>query len=263
MTTRPPAVAGLFYPDDARTLAGDIDRLLAEASPREDQPLTPPKGLIVPHAGYVYSGAIAATGYEQLRPHLSAIKRIVLLGPSHRVPLRGVALATANAFATPLGSVEVDATLAEVAKAHPSVARRDDAHMYEHSLEVHLPFLQRLLPQVPVLPLVVGDTLPEDVAQLVAALSHEIGTLIVVSTDLSHFLDYESALSKDAGTTAAINALSEDIDPYQACGCRPLNGVLRYAREQGWTAATLDVRNSGDTAGTPDRVVGYGAYVLQ
>jgi len=262
MITRKPAVAGLFYPGDRGDLIVQVDRLMKDAEDPDTDVDTQVRALIAPHAGYDYSGPIAANAYRHLQDRCD-IQKVLLLGPSHRVPFHGFALATADTFATPLGNISVDTYLAKRALAIPSVRYLDDAHSGEHSLEVHLPFLQRVLPGTTILPLVVGDTSPSEVETLFDHLYGDSRTLIVVSSDLSHFLDYNAARVLDKQTSQAIESLSDTVRPNEACGCRPLNGLLRFAEKAGWSANTIDVRNSGDTAGLKGRVVGYGAYAFR
>jgi AmmeMemoRadiSam system protein B len=255
---RRPAVAGLFYPAEPRSLADTVANLLGAVEPGN----AVPKALVAPHAGYVYSGSTAAVAYAQLSGARSAYRRVVLLGPSHRVPFTGIALCSADAYVTPLGPVPTDPRAAETIAHVPTVRMLDAAHVPEHSLEVHLPFLQTLLEGFTLVPLVVGDAPPEHVAAVLEALWDDPETLVVVSTDLSHYLDYDTAVRADRTTTHAIEALDARIRPEQACGCRPLNGLLHLARERGLRVTTLRLCNSGDTAGSRDRVVGYGAYAV-
>lgn len=257
--SRNPAVAGLFYPDDPRVLKRTVDDYLAEASPDGE----PPKALIVPHAGYIYSGPIAATAYATLARVRASVHRVVLLGPSHRVPLRGLAASSADRFVTPLGPVELDRDAIDLALALPQVRLMDAAHAQEHSLEVQLPFLQEVLERFSLVPFVVGDADPEEVAEVLDLLWGGPETLIVISSDLSHYHAYASARAMDTATSEAIEALRpQDIGYDQACGRIPVNGLLETARRRGMQARTLDLRNSGDTAGSREQVVGYGAYVL-
>lgn len=268
LTVRQPAVADRFYPGDAHELTQLLDNFLAGAAQRSAPHvppvrISPPKALIVPHAGYLYSGAIAATAYATLIPARNAIARAVVLGPSHRVPLRGLAASRADCFATPLGAVFLDRAAIAQALALPQVQLMDEAHALEHSLEVQLPFLQRVLARFALVPLAVGDASPEAVAEVLELLWGGSETLIVISSDLSHYQDYATARRLDAATSAAIEALRpDDISDEQACGCNPINGLLTVAKRHGLRARTLDLRNSGDTAGTRERVVGYGAYVF-
>ncbi len=258
-SVRRPAVAGTFYPQGASQLKRMVDDLLETANP---QPGPPPKALIAPHAGYVYSGPIAASAFVQVRP-LTSIRRVVLLGPSHFVALRGLALSPDTAFATPLGIVPIDQPAADQARTLPQVRVSESAHSHEHSLEVELPFLQHVLGAFSLVPLVVGDATDEEVGQVIDLLWGGPETLLVISSDLSHYLDYESARELDGLTARAIEGLrSEDIGTDQACGRIPIRGLLWAARRRGFTAKTLDLRNSGDTAGPRDRVVGYGAFAL-
>jgi len=260
-TVRPPAVAGMFYPSDADALRAEIADCLAAVEP-EDGPA--PKAIIAPHAGYVYSGPVAASAYARIRAARHAIRRVVLLGPSHRVAFRGLALPGAAAFATPLGEVPVDADAAAALAALPQVQVLPAAHAAEHSLEVQLPFLQTLLGAFTLVPLVVGDAAAEEVEEALEAVWGGEETLIVISSDLSHYHDYDTARAIDRATSNAIEALDERPIGYdQACGRRPISGLLRCARRRGLHATCIDLRSSGDTAGPRSEVVGYGAYVLQ
>lgn len=262
---RHPAVADLFYTAEPAKLRAEVSELLATAravAAGEDLPASP-KAIIVPHAGYPYSGPIAASAYAALGAHVAAIERVVLLGPSHRVGFHGLAFSQADAFATPLGAVPVErAALAGLADL-PQVQALERAFDGEHCLEVQLPFLQVLLGEFRLVPLLVGDASAEAVAAVLARLWGGPETLIVVSSDLSHYLSYAAARALDARTATAIGALDgEAIAPAQACGRNPILGLLALARRRGLVARQLDLRNSGDTAGPRDRVVGYGAWVL-
>lgn len=257
---RPPAVAGAFYPGDRDRLAATLDRLLADAP---QSPRRVPRALVVPHAGYIYSGPIAATAYARLRGAESQLRRVVLLGPSHRVRLRGLALPDAGGLATPLGVLPVDEEGAAAVAQLPQVSSSALAHAQEHSLEVQFPFLQRVLPGVPVVPLVVGAASAEQVAEVLERLWEQEGTLVLISSDLSHYLSYEEAREVDGATAERILALdAEHVDTDQACGAIPLSGLLLAARRQGLRAEQLDLRSSGDTAGDRSRVVGYGAFAF-
>lgn len=265
LKVRQPAVADQFYPGDPAELGRMLDALLAEPHPSaSSRPgTTLPKALIVPHAGYIYSGPIAATAYARLEPARDRIRRVVLLGPSHRLSFRGLAATSADVFTTPLGPVRIDRAAVERALTLPQVHLLDAAHAQEHSLEVQLPFLQRVLDDFSLVPLVVGDAAPESVAEVLDLLWGGPETLILVSSDLTHYLDYRTARRIDAATSEAIEALRpESIGYDQACGRAPLNGLLTLARRRGLQAETLDLRNSGDTAGSRDQVVGYGAYAI-
>jgi len=257
---RPPAVAGRFYPGDAAALASTVDDALAHA-PTWDR--EPPKAIVAPHAGYMYSGPIAATGYATLKPARDVVHRVVLLGPAHYVPVRGIATSSADAFLTPLGPVPVDEELRARVCHLPGVEVDDAAHAPEHSLEVHLPFLQRVLPESSVLPVVVGVAVAEDVARFLDAVWGGPETVVIVSTDLSHYLDHDTAIARDRQTAAAIVAgRGEAIGPEDACGARPLRGLLLAATRHGLRAELLDLRTSADTAGDRHRVVGYGAFAF-
>ena len=257
---RPPAVAGLFYPADAEELRTLVNDLLRHAP---DTDATPPKAVIAPHAGYVYSGPIAASAYARLRPLRGQITRVVLLGPAHRVAFRGLAASSADAFRTPLGDIPLDTKAAAMLARLPQVHTLDDAHALEHSLEVQLPFLQTVLGRFTLVPLVVGDAAYAEVAEVLDLLWGGPETLIVISSDLSHYHDYATAQRMDRATSAAIEALApERIDYDDACGRTPVGGLLQAARARGLRAQTIDLRNSGDTAGPRNQVVGYGAYAI-
>ena len=259
-SVRPPAVAGSFYPGDAGELDGAVAGLLAAVTPG-DGPA--PKAIIAPHAGYVYSGAIAAEAYARLAGVRDSIERVVLVGPAHRMPFRGIAASGASAFSTPLGDVPVDADATRRLMTLPHVVVLNEAHRLEHSLEVHLPFLQRCLGDFVLVPLVVGDATGKQVAEALELLWGGPETLIVISSDLSHQLAYDEARTMDAATCKAIEDYRPDaIEPPQACGRIPIMGLLEVARARSMAVATLDLRNSGDTAGPRDRVVGYGAWVF-
>ena len=221
-----------------------------------------PRALIAPHAGYIYSGPVAATAYRQLRARSQAWRRVLLLGPSHRVAFTGLALSGAESYGTPVGDIAIDGGACRELLRLPQVTVLDQAHAQEHSLEVHLPFLRAVLDDFLLIPVVVGDATPEQVAEVIESFWDQPDVLVVVSSNLSHFLDYETANRVDRETSRAIEGLARDIGPQQACGCRAINGLMKLAHDHGLEATTLDLRNSGDTAGDRSRVVGYGAYAL-
>ena len=257
---RPPAVAGMFYPGRPGELMATVDQLLAEA-PAIAMPQ--PKVLIVPHAGYIYSGATAAQAYATLAPWRSTIRRVVLLGPTHRVAVNGLALPKTDVFSTPLGNVRLDhAAMAELADL-PQVVFSDHVHAEEHSLEVHLPFLQRVLDDFMLVPLAVGHAAPEAVAEVIERLWGGPETLIIISSDLSHFMSYAAANRVDRDTCQHILQLDTHIRTEQACGAYPLNGLLLVASRRGLVPRMLQHCNSGDTAGDKQRVVGYAAFTFQ
>ncbi len=258
---RPAAVAGLFYPDSPQRLKRTLEALLANAPGAERS--APPKALIVPHAGYVYSGAVAASAYARLSELRGRIRRVVLLGPTHRVYVRGLALPEAERFATPLGEVPLDREGMQLLSALPQVSQSAAAHQMEHSLEVQLPFLQHVLGDFQLLPLVVGEASAEDVAEVLEKVWGGNETLIVISSDLSHFLPDSLARQMDGGTVEAILTLNPHLNHEQACGATPVNGLLVAARKHGLHPVVLDVRNSSQTAGDPERVVGYAAFAFQ
>lgn len=253
---RPAAVAGLFYPQGPDVLNRELDALLGAAR----TPGRQARGLIVPHAGYVYSGLTAAQAYGSLGAAAHALRRIVLLGPSHHEWFSGLRLPRAQAFATPLGIVPIDESAVDELRRHTSVQISDAPHRLEHSLEVQLPFLQRLAPAARIVPLLAGQAEPEEVAEVIDALWGDAHTLFVVSSDLSHYHAYDSARTRDAYTAQAILEGREDLTGEQACGCVVVNGWGRVMRARGLHAELLDLRNSGDTAGDRRRVVGYGAF---
>ena len=262
MRVRPPAVAGTFYPADPDALRRSISASFADAATMRPG-ATAPKAVIVPHAGYVYSGAVAASAFRRIEPARATIDRVVLIGPSHRVYLDGLAVAEADAFETPLGAVPVDRELRRIVLGLPGVVADDEPHRHEHSLEVELPFLQTILGEFALLPISVGDATTDQVAGMLEAVWGGPETLIVISTDLSHYHPYDEAKRLDALTAESIVCADEAaIGDRAACGARPLRGLLHVAASRGLEIDQVDLRNSGDTAGDQDRVVGYGAFVV-
>ncbi len=258
-TIRPPAVAGAFYPADPGQLTQMIQQYLAAAPPNGPAP----KALIAPHAGYVYSGPVAASGYRLVQNVRDKIRRVVLVGPSHRVPFYGLAASSADAFATPLGEVPLDEEAKEILRSLPQIQISDVAHQSEHSLEVHLPFLQMVLDDFTLVPLVAGQATPSEVADVLEALWGGEETLIVISSDLSHYHDYWTARAIDAETTQMIEQRNwQGLTGERACGYVGIRGLLKLAQQHDYHVTTIDVRNSGDTAGDKRQVVGYGTYVL-
>lgn len=257
---RDPAVAGSFYPADPVTLSQMTDGFLQQA----ETGTVCPKAIIAPHAGYIYSGPIAASVYARLIPFSDSIKRVVLLGPSHRVYFQGLAISEADTFGTPLGKIEVDKPALALLSPLPFVGYLTQAHSQEHSLEVHLPFLQRVLSHFKLVPIVAGDASPEQVGQVLDALWGGPETLIVISSDLSHYQDYPTAQRLDKRTSELIEQLDyRHLSPEAACGKVPVSGLLKVLQEKNLSIKTIDLRNSGDTAGDKSRVVGYGAYVVE
>ena len=260
-TIRPAAVAGLFYPDKPSELKHTISDLLANA--KAAKLACAPKALIVPHAGYIYSGAVAASAYARLGDLRGRIRRVVLLGPTHRVYVRGLALPEAERFATPLGEVPLDRAGMQRLSGLPQVTTSAAAHQMEHSLEVQLPFLQQVLGDFQLLPLAVGEATAAEVAEVLESVWGGDETLIVISSDLSHFLPDAVARKVDGETIDTILALNSQLNHEQACGATPINGLLLAARQHGLHPVVLDVCNSSDTAGDPGRVVGYAAFAFQ
>jgi AmmeMemoRadiSam system protein B/AmmeMemoRadiSam system protein A len=286
---RPTAVAGLFYPSDPDELRGQVAAFLEAApaaggpSPAEPEevgevgeggglpgegaegdagPLGP-KAVIAPHAGYRYSGLTAGVAYQALAARRAEVERVVIIGPAHRVRVNGVGLSSARAWATPLGPMEIDASACCDLADLPGVVVADDAHAPEHSIEVHLPFIHEVFGAVPVVPLVVGRASAASVARVLDAVWGGPETAIVVSSDLSHYLDDRSARARDRQTaTAIVEGRAADIGPHDACGCLPIGGLLTSATRHGLAPRLLDLRTSADTAGEPSRVVGYGSFAL-
>ncbi len=258
---RAAAVAGSFYPGDPGRLSRDLQTLLESVVKVETLPGAI-KALIVPHAGYIYSGPIAASAYASLLPQRNTIRRVVLLGPTHRVYVSGLALPGVQAFETPLGRIPVDSDAAQFLKPLPQVLVSPAAHELEHSLEVQLPFLQQVLRNFQLVPLAVGDATARAVAEVIDALWGGPETLIVVSSDLSHYLPYRVAQDVDRRTCMDIANMRQLESHEQACGATPVNGLLLAARQHRLTPHLLDLRNSGDTAGDRDRVVGYSAFAF-
>ena len=259
MTIRQPAVAGMFYPESASTLNSFLTEMLNDSQVRD----LSPKVLIVPHAGYIYSGPVAASAYRLLEGIKDTVRRVILLGPAHQVSLEGMALPDCDAFSTPLGDIPLDTPAMDSLLQFSQVQKSDAPHAMEHSLEVQCPFLQMCLSDFKLIPVVVGDTTPIAVAEVLDYLWGGEETLIIISSDLSHFHNYEEATYRDNLTVKAIEQLSSNLTGGQACGCHPLNGMMKVAQRRGMEVITLDVRNSGDTAGDKDRVVGYGSFVIQ
>jgi MEMO1 family protein len=257
-TVRPPAVAGMFYPADPRQLAHDVQQFLDEVRAR---PL-PAKALIVPHAGYIYSGAIAADAYATLQDIAPRIRRVVLFGPTHRVAVRGLALPDAQAFDTPLGRVALDTDGMRALAKLPQVVVSGEVHEAEHSLEVQLPFLQTVLEEFTLIPLAVGMATAEEVAEVMEAIWGGEETLIVISSDLSHYLPYATAQSVDGKTARNILDLHQPVAHEEACGGTPISGLIIAARKHHLKPHLLGLCNSGDTAGPRDRVVGYAAFAF-
>ncbi len=259
MKTREAAVAGYFYEANPGRLQHHLDEMLGAASPDAG---ALPAALIVPHAGYIYSGLTAAYAYRCLRADPGRVERVLLIGPAHRVHVDGVAIPSVDSFTTPLGEVKLDrAALGRIA-AMPAVQVSDEAHREEHSLEVQIPFLQSVLNEFTLVPVVVGGAGADEVAAVIDALAGDPGTLVVISSDLSHFLSYSEAQRVDAATCERILAGSTRLNGDEACGARAINGLMASAIVRALEISLLHACNSGDTAGKPDRVVGYAAFAL-
>ncbi len=260
-SVRPAAVAGMFYPEAPGVLAAEVQAYLGKVASATAAP-TWPKALIVPHAGYVYSGPIAASAYQRLAAHADAIRRVVLFGPTHRAAVLGLALPSVQAFATPLGTVEIDADAVASALTLAQVRKSDAAHALEHSLEVQLPFLQTVLRRFRIVPFAVGQASPAQVAEVIELFWNDARTLVVVSSDMSHYLGYSEARAVDRATADSVLALSATLQGEQACGATAVNGLLLAARRRGLRPELIDLRNSGDTAGDKTRVVGYASFAF-
>ena len=257
---RPPAVAGTFYPADAARLRRMVETYLGESRGHAEPA---PKAVIAPHAGYAYSGPVAGRAFAMLGERATPIRRVVVVGPAHCVAIRGLAVPGVEAFRAPLGDVPLDAGAIAAIRDLPQVALADLPHRSEHAIEVELPFLQRVLGAFALVPLVVGDATPDEVAAVLDRLWDDPGTLIVISSDLSHYEAYARACAHDGATAAAIERFDHAaLGPRDACGHLPIAGLLIEARRRGMQALRLDLRNSGDTAGPKDRVVGYGAWAF-
>jgi len=261
---RMPAVSGAFYPATADELSNMVESFLdagsANTSAAQDTAMPASKALIVPHAGYIYSGEVAGAAYQRLRVSRDKIKRVVLLGPSHRVAFQGIAAPSSAFFETPLGNIPIDLEMiAQMVNAN-LVQELDQAHVQEHSLEVQLPFLQKTLSDFKLIPLIVGDASKEAVARVIERLWGGDETLIVISSDLSHYHDYETAKRRDAETARKITSLNPILKGEDACGCRCINGLIEYAKNSRLQISEIKINNSGDTAGDKSRVVGYGSF---
>jgi AmmeMemoRadiSam system protein B len=260
-TTRPAVQAGRFYPASPDALGRRVEEYLeAGVAGATDDPVA----VIAPHAGYKYSGPIAGSAFAPwIKTGGTHPRRVVLLGPSHFVDFNGLALAPHAAWSTPLGTVGVDAQAMESLRQFPFVRVYEPAHEREHCLEVELPFLQAVFPSLTVVPLVIGRARDEEVAEVLDALWSDDSTRVVVSSDLSHYLAHEEARSMDRDTARAVEGRDADaLTPTRACGYRAIRGLLSIARRRDLAIRTVDLRNSGDTAGSRDAVVGYGAFHL-
>jgi AmmeMemoRadiSam system protein B len=257
---RQPAVAGSFYPADAHHLHTMVEQYLKDARSLSKVP----KAIIAPHAGFIYSGPIAASAYARLTRARNIIKQVILIGPSHQIHFSGLAASNASHFSTPLGDIPLNQSSIAAIIDLPYIDYFEEAHTFEHSLEVHLPFLQETLDKFSIVPLVVGNATPEHVSTVLDKLWGGPETLIVISSDLSHYHDYQTAQYLDQETSEKIEQLNyELLAANSACGAIPISGLLAFAKARSLAINTIDLRNSGDTEGNKDRVVGYGAYVIE
>ncbi|MFT3694936.1 MAG: AmmeMemoRadiSam system protein B [Kofleriaceae bacterium] len=253
---RPAAVAGMFYPGSAGELRGTVEGLLAANTVADSRR---PKALIVPHAGYIYSGAVAAAGFARVRSFAETLTRIVVVSPAHRVYVEGLTWPGAAFLATPLGQIAVDV---DAIHAIPELVAHPQAHAKEHAIEVELPFIQLLAPNAKVIPIAASHCAPQLIGRVLEQLWGGPETLIVISSDLSHFHAYDDAHERDRRTAAKIIALDTGLEGEEACGCTGINGLAWVARKRHLRVEVIDLRNSGDTAGPRDEVVGYGAFAL-
>ncbi len=257
-TKRSAAVSGLFYPSDPGQLARDVRCYLDQARPHK----LVPKAIVVPHAGYIYSGAIAAEAYATLHAAATMVHRVILLGPTHRVPVRGLVLPGVDSFETPFGTIPIDPVSIDAIGDLGQVTVNAYAHAQEHSLEVQLPFLQTVLKDFTLLPLAVGMASAAEVSEVLEAVWGGNETLIVISSDLSHYQPYSMAKRIDYQTVQSILGLQLPISHESACGATPINGLITAARNHQLTPKLLDMCNSGDTAGDRDQVVGYASIAF-
>jgi MEMO1 family protein len=258
-----PEVSGFFYSDDPLELSKMIDDFLQNGLVDESQTIKTLYAIVAPHAGHIYSGPIAGSAYKAMQEQASSIKSVILLGPSHHYPLEGMALHSADTFLTPIGQLEVDQEARDLALQFPCVKQMDQSFKREHSLEVHLPFIKKATPNAQILPIIVGHSGPEDVAALIESLNSLKGRFFIVSTDLSHFHFYPEAKKIDQETSLYIEGCRyQNINSERACGHHPLQGLLFWALQNHLKVKAIDVRNSGDTAGDKQSVVGYGAYLI-
>ncbi len=261
MKIKMPNVAGSFYPADRADLSAVLDQCFAH-SKQAEQITDKLRAIVAPHAGYIYSGSVAASAYNNLEKIKDQIKTVVILSPSHFFGFAGIALSDVSHFRTPLGDIEVDHGLQQVILDFPQIQVRPEAFEREHALEIHLPLLQTVLENFKIIPMIVGQTSPEEVQSVIQALDQE-GVFFVVSSDLSHFHNYETCQNLDSKTTKAIEEKSIDnIGGNDACGYYPLRGLLSWANDKNLNIKNIDLRNSGDTAGDKSRVVGYGSYLV-
>lgn len=257
--TRPAAVDGMFYPANRNELQACVNQMLEDSGRSQYEPVA----LIVPHAGFVYSGSVAASAFTALRNVADRIQRVVVIGPAHREFVRGLVVPSVDAFETPLGTIPLDREQIDLLSELPFVQISDSAHEQEHCIEVELPFLQTLLNRFSLIPVLVGEADGEQVKTVIDLCLQTPGTFVVISSDLSHFLDYQTAQDLDSRTVRAIELLKPShIAQEQACGRTPVLGLMAYAQEHTWAIHNVDLKNSGDTAGSRDRVVGYGAFVV-
>ncbi len=262
MKYRSAAVAGSFYPENKQQLKKQVNKYI-DVQPKQDQQYPQPHALIVPHAGYIYSGTVAGLAYALLKPFVDKIKRVIILCPNHRVALLGCALSSADYFSTPLGDIRLDKQIQQELLNFDFVQINDQAHLQEHAIEVQLPFLQQLFNQVEIIPIVVGQTSAQQVSQLITQLKLQAESdLLIISSDLSHFHPYQEAIQIDKATSSQILNYEHNISGQQACGAHAINGLLSYAKQQDWQIALIQQINSGDSAGDKQRVVGYGSYLL-
>jgi len=261
LTSRQASVAGSFYPKNPAQLKKTLTNLFNANEDLNIDFQTPVKAIIAPHAGYIYSGPIAAKAYSLVSTCIKGKNKITIIGPSHFVPFNGIALSTAEFFETPLGKIKVDHHAYELINRIPEVIYLDEAHAREHSIEVHLPFIQYLKKDVRIIPLAVGQTSYQKVAKVLEKFCEEKDNLIIISSDLSHYHAYGYAQKYDLQTALKIeNYKCSQLGPNEACGYLAIAGLLKMAKDRKYKIKRIDLCNSGDTSGSKDTVVGYGSW---
>ena len=253
-------VAGMFYPGEEASLRQMVDGFIQKALSFDLRP----RAIIAPHAGYIYSGSIAGTAYKTIAAVRDQIENVIIMSPAHRFYLRGIALHMADAFATPLGNIPVNIGIVKKIKQFSSVQWEERSFIQEHGLETHLPFIQRAFkPGIKIVPMIVGECQESEVAEILESVWEDPRNFVIISSDLSHFHSYADAKKLDRNTVDLIQNLdSQSLDTEFACGHYPICGLLNLARNRKLKIKALDIRSSGDTAGSKESVVGYGSFAV-